>query len=280
MGLTTERGSAADGFEAVPVPLASGEATENGGAMLRRRSALPSRRSVLYLHCRPDTFVPEDLAGWYTERGFDFYVADLRPQEGQRPDRSWAGRLARLDAASRCLREAEGHDMIILIADSADAATAAQWCDARREAGGPDALILSSPVFGRRLRRGLDIGCPVLVLGAAGDRTSGRLGHGAARTPVRSSSARTSPGCASMPDRTRPPARQPSLTRTPVRLASRTTAASCRARPPTGASSSTRWAAGSGPTCTAASATSFSERHRPSALARVATPGRYRPVSC
>ena len=65
--------------------------------------------------------------------------------------------------------------MIILIADSADAATAAQWCDARREAGGPDALILSSPVFGRRLRRGLDIGCPVLVLGAAGDRTSGRL---------------------------------------------------------------------------------------------------------
>jgi hypothetical protein len=175
MGLTTERGSAADGFEAVPVPLASGEATENSGAMLRRRSALPSRRSVLYLHCRPDTFVPEDLVGWYTERGFHFYVADLRPQEGQRPDRSSAGRLARLDAASRCLREAEGHDMIILIADSADAATAAQWCDARREAGGPDALILSSPVFGRRLRRGLDIGCPVLVLGAAGDRASGRL---------------------------------------------------------------------------------------------------------
>ena len=121
MGLTTERGSAADGFEAVPVPLASGEATENGGAMLRRRSALPSRRSVLYLHCRPDTFVPEDLVGWYTERGFHFYVADLRPQEGQRADRSSAGRLARLDAASRCLREAEGHDMIILIADSADA---------------------------------------------------------------------------------------------------------------------------------------------------------------
>jgi hypothetical protein len=65
--------------------------------------------------------------------------------------------------------------MIILIADSADAATAAQWCDARRETGGPDALILSSPVFGRRLRRGLDIGCPVLVLSAAGDRASGPL---------------------------------------------------------------------------------------------------------
>lgn len=174
MGLTTERGGAADGFEAVPVPLTSGEAAENSGAMLRRRSALPSRRSVLYLHCRPGSFVPEDLVSWYTERGFHFYVADLRPQDGQRPDRSRAGRFARLDAACRCLREAEGHDMIILTADSADAAVAAQWCDARREAGGPDALILSSPVFGRRLRRGLDIGCPVLLIGAAGDQAGGR----------------------------------------------------------------------------------------------------------
>jgi hypothetical protein len=174
MGLITERGSAADGYEAVPVPLASGEAADSGGAMLRRRSALPSRRSVLYLHCRPDTFVPEDLVGWYTERGFHFYVADLRPEEGQRARRSRAGLFARLDAACRCLREAEGHDMIILTADSADAATAAQWCDARREAGGPDALILSNPAFGRRLRRGLDIGCPVLVLSPAGGQPGGR----------------------------------------------------------------------------------------------------------
>ena len=175
MGLTTERGSAADGFEAVPVPLASGEAAEGSGAMLRRRSALPSRRCVLYLHGRPESFVPEDLVGWYTERGFHFYVADLRPQEGRRADRGWAGRFARLDAACRCLREAEGHDMIILTAAAAGAATAAQWCDTRREAGGPDALILSSPLFGRRLRRGLGIGCPVLVLAAADDRPSGRL---------------------------------------------------------------------------------------------------------
>jgi hypothetical protein len=175
MGLITERGSAADGYEAVPVPLAPGEAADSGAAMLRRRSALPSRRSVLYLHCRPDTFVPEDLVGWYTERGFHFYVADLRPEEGQRTRMSRAGRFAGLDAACRCLREAEGHDMIILTADSADAATAAQWCDARRETGGPDALILSSPAFGRRLRQGLDIGCPVLVLSPAGGQPGGRL---------------------------------------------------------------------------------------------------------
>jgi alpha-beta hydrolase superfamily lysophospholipase len=176
MGLITERGSAADGYEAVPVPLSSGEAAESGGAMLRRRSALPSRRSVLYLHGRQDTFVPEDLVGWYTERGFHFYVADLRPEEGQRTHGSRAGLFDRLDAACKCLREAEGHDMIVLIADSADAATAARWCDARREAGGPDALILSSPAFGRRMRHGLDIGCPVLVLSPAGAQPRPRRG--------------------------------------------------------------------------------------------------------
>jgi hypothetical protein len=179
MGLITERGSAADGFAAVSVPPAPGEAAGSGAAMLHRRSALPSRRSVLHLHCQPGTFVPEDLVSWYTERGFHFWVADLRPPDGQRsPERagrrSRAGRFARLDAACGHLREAEGIDMIIVTADAADAATAAEWCGARRDAGCADALILSAPAFGRRLRRGLDIACPVLVLSPAGGEAGRR----------------------------------------------------------------------------------------------------------
>lgn len=197
MGIITERASAADGYEAVPVP-APDQATPDkaalpkaalpkaalhtvtdsggGGVILRRRSALPTRRSVLYLHCDRDTFVPEDLVSWYTERGFHFYVADLRPQDrlerpgrqrGQGPGRGEC--FAGLDAACRHLRDTEGIDMIIVSAHGADALTAALWCDARRDAGLADALILSSPVFGRRLRRGLDIACPVLMLSPAGD---------------------------------------------------------------------------------------------------------------
>jgi hypothetical protein len=188
MGIITERDSAADGYEAVNVPPAPDQAalrkaalytaTESGGsgAILRRRSALPTRRSVLYLHCDQDTFVPEDLVTWYTERGFHFYVADLRPQDRlERPGRQRGhgpGRgdcFAGLDAACRHLRDTEGIDMIIMSAHSADAVTAALWCDARRDAGLADALILSSPVFGRRLRRALDIACPVLVMSPAGD---------------------------------------------------------------------------------------------------------------
>ncbi len=179
MGLITERGSAADGYAAVTVPPAPGEAAGSGAAMLHRRSVLPSRRSVLYLHGQPDTFVPEDLVSWYTERGFHFWVADLRPQDGQyarapRGRRARAERFARLDAASRHLREAEGMDMIIVTADAAGAVTAAEWCDARRDAACADALILSGPAFGRRLRRGLDIACPVLVLSPGGESAGGR----------------------------------------------------------------------------------------------------------
>ena len=196
MGLTTERDSTAGGYEAVPVPPAGDAAAESGPAVLRRRSALPTRRSVLYLHCAKDTFVPEDLVSWYTERGFHFYVADLRPQEGlDRPARrrrrkgpGQSERFAGLDSACRHLREAEGSEMILVSAHSAGALTAAQWCDARRDNGLADALILSSPAFGRQLRKGLNIACPVLVMCSGGDekgRRGPRLRRRRDRAPVR-----------------------------------------------------------------------------------------------
>jgi hypothetical protein len=194
MGLYTGRDSATGGQEAVlaadpgppgppgpPAPdwAASDTAGESGGVVLWRRSALPSRRCVLYLHCDRDTSVPEDLVVWYTERGFHFYVVDLGPQDrpgragrqrGQGPGRDDC--FASLDAACHHLRDAEGIDMIILSAHSADALTAALWCDARRAAGLADALILFSPAFGR-LRRDLDVACPVLVMSPAGDPEAG-----------------------------------------------------------------------------------------------------------
>lgn len=173
MGLITERDSTAGGYEAVPVPPTADAAANDGPAVLRRRSALPTRRAVLYLHCEQDSFVPEDLVSWYTERGFHFYVADLRP-ELDRPARrrkpkgpKQSERFAGLDSACRHLREAEGIEMILMSAHGAGALTAAQWCDARRDDGLADALILSSPVFGRALRRGLNIGCPLLVMSPA-----------------------------------------------------------------------------------------------------------------
>jgi len=190
MGLITERDSStAGGYEAVAVPSTTDGAAQDGPAVLRRRSALPTRRAVLYLHCGQDSFVPEDLVTWYTVRGFHFYVADLRPQEGldrpagrrKRRGPKQSERFAGLDSACRHLREAEGIEMILMSAHGAGALTAAQWCDARRDDGPADALILSSPVFGRALHRGLDIACPVLVMSPAEKEKEKRRGPGLLR---------------------------------------------------------------------------------------------------
>jgi alpha-beta hydrolase superfamily lysophospholipase len=192
MGLITERGDAAGGYELVPARTGSGVSPARGRAMLRRRSPRPTRRALLYLHSRRDSLVPEDFIAWFTERGFHLYVADLREPAGRRWSLPGRGDcFAGLDAACRQLREVEGIDSIIVSAHASGAQAAALWCDARRESGPADALILSSPSFGRRLRRGLDIPCPVLVMVPAaewdaqyghGGRLTGRRRRGAAAT--------------------------------------------------------------------------------------------------
>jgi len=175
MGLIAEHAGALDGYEAVQLPPARAQLDCRGAAMLRRRSARTSKRAVLYLHCLADSFVPEDLASWYTERGFHFYVADLRPQA--RLDQPAGGRrgplglsecFSALDAMSAYLRDAEAIDTMVVSAHAAGALIAALWCDARRDRRPADALILVGPAFGsgrrkrmfRRLRKADPVGQP------------------------------------------------------------------------------------------------------------------------
>ena len=69
MGLITDVHDAVEGYEAVALPLLLEESSgAHGldGAVLRRRSARPTKRAVIYLHCMSDSFVPADLASWYT----------------------------------------------------------------------------------------------------------------------------------------------------------------------------------------------------------------------
>ncbi len=198
-----EMAGAADGYEEVALPPFPGEPRGTHGlnaALLCRRSGRPTKRAVLYLHCMSDVFVPADLASWYTDRGFHFYAADLRMlgAPGRPVPESRAEALAEyfagLDAAARHVREADGVETVVLCAHGAGALIAALWCHARRGRLLADALVLTSPEFGaagswlarvtpgsgalgparrpvpllavaqRRLRRGLDIACPVLVM--------------------------------------------------------------------------------------------------------------------
>jgi hypothetical protein len=211
MGLMTDIAGAAEGYEMagpaedyeevalLPFPGQPHGTHGLNAAVLRRRSGRPTKRAVLYLHCMSDAFVPDDLASWYTDRGFHFYVADLRtlggpgrPAHESRPE-ALGEYFACLDAAVQHVREADGIETMVLCAHAAGALIAALWCHARRGRLA-DALVLTSPEFGasgswlarvapgggplvpprrtvpllavaqRRLRRGLDIACPVLVM--------------------------------------------------------------------------------------------------------------------
>ena len=188
MGVITQGVDAAGEYEEVEIPGMRDALGGPAGTVLRRQSPQPSRRAVLHVHSSAGSGVPEDLARWYTERGFHFYVTDLTAPGGRRCRARlrrravMAARFGTLDAACRHLREADGIDSVVISAQSADALTVALWCDARRAAEPADAVILSCPAFGRRLRHGLRIACPVLVICPAADGT-GPAGQETAGTP-------------------------------------------------------------------------------------------------
>src|SRR6185312_2942817 len=120
-----------------------------------------------------------------------------RPARGGRERTGGAGALGAyfscLDAAITHLRAADAIDTVVVSAHATGALVAALWCHARRGSQPMDALILASPELGaarrwsrraaagrengtagraspllagaqRRLWRGLEIACPVLVM--------------------------------------------------------------------------------------------------------------------
>jgi hypothetical protein len=183
MGVITESDGAAGEYEELELPAAPDPGDGPAGSVLRRKSPRPSRRAVLYVHSSRGAEVPGDLARWFTERGFHFYAADVGPQRAPRRRAIPASfrkraarraRFARLDAARTYLRETDGIDSVVISAHSADALTVALWCAARSDVEPASALILSRPAFGRRLRRGLRIACPVLVMCSAAGPQAGQ----------------------------------------------------------------------------------------------------------
>lgn len=175
MGLVAGREGDIDGYE--PVELRPDPArASRPAAMFRRRSVQPSRRGVLHLQAARDAPVPPDLASWYTERGFHFYVAALRWPGRRRSGKALAAAFAELDTRCEHLRGSDGIDNVIVTAHGEGATAAALWCAAGQPGARADALILYSPSFGRQVRRGLDIPCPVLVVGGAGGPRASRNG--------------------------------------------------------------------------------------------------------
>ena len=155
------------------------------GALVRLRSAQPSRRAVLHLQAAGDPVMPADLAGWFTERACHFYLVGLRlPARLNRLRRHGGAAesiFADLDAVDAHLREADGMEHVIVSAQGPAAVAASLWC-ARRpgsavDAASPqslparraaDALILYRPAWPPGAALELDIECPVFAVCPAG----------------------------------------------------------------------------------------------------------------
>jgi len=165
---STSHGVAARGLAQPAAP----EAETVGGpgtAVLRRSAVQPTRRAVLDVQFPDDPAAPPELAHWFTERAFDYYVAALRlphaarlvVREAVRAGRDLRDAFADLDAACARVRGSDGIASVIVTARGRAAVAAAQWADSAHRSA--DALILSAPAWPRGGLR-LSIGCPVLVL--------------------------------------------------------------------------------------------------------------------
>jgi hypothetical protein len=175
-------------YEAVPGPQ---KAVRPGTAMFRRRSLQPSRRAVLHVQAAGDPAVPSDVADWFTERAFHFYLAGLRVPHRltARPGaRSLIAACADLDAACAQLRQADGISSVIVAAQGRGALAAALWMSGRASKDeladdcSADALVLYEPGLPARPMK-LTISCPVLVV-------TGLMLSAAERAPARAISRR------------------------------------------------------------------------------------------
>ncbi|MFZ0045735.1 MAG: hypothetical protein WAL16_07865 [Streptosporangiaceae bacterium] len=196
--ITSPRHARVEGYERVPAP---GPGAAGETPMFRRRSLQPSRRAVLHVQAAGDPAVPADLADWFTERAFHFYLAGLRlPGRVTLPARPGGHALgsacADLNAACARLRGDDGMGHVIVTAQRRGALAAALWSDegarcegalangargegargegARGEgARGADALVLLDPELPARPALTLSIACPVLVVTTGGQPASG-----------------------------------------------------------------------------------------------------------
>jgi alpha-beta hydrolase superfamily lysophospholipase len=122
--------------------------------LVRRRSATPSRRAVLYVHGFVDYFFQTHLADFFTERGWDFYAIDLRKygrslREYQTPNfcRSLTEYFPELDEAARIIRDQDGHNQMLVAGHSTGGLITSLWAHTRSGRGIIDGLFLNSPFF-------------------------------------------------------------------------------------------------------------------------------------
>ncbi len=149
---------------------------------------------MLHVQAAGDPAAPANLADWFTERAFHFYLAPvLLPGRvtigGHAGGSALDAACAELDAACARLRRHEGMCHVIVTAQGRGALAAARW-SAGQGIGRADALVLYEPELPFRPALKLSITCPVLVVTgprpAVGSGAGTGAQRGSGRWPLRS----------------------------------------------------------------------------------------------
>lgn len=134
----------------------------------------PRSTAVLHLHGFSDYFFQAEYAGWWLERGYDFYALDLRKYGRSLREHQTAtyvddlhSYFAEIDLAVARIIERDGHDAVLVSAHSTGGLVAPLWAQHR-----PDAplagLVLNSPWFdlqGKPVLRSAGMGRVIEQLG-------------------------------------------------------------------------------------------------------------------
>ncbi|WP_121008462.1 alpha/beta hydrolase [Saccharothrix australiensis] len=160
-------------YETRTLPLGGGGVS---ATLVRRRARPATRGAVLYVHGFADYFFQAHVAEHFTARAFDFYAVDLRaygrslrPGETANYVPDLAAHFEEIDAATRVIREEDGHRHLVLLGHSTGGLITSLWAHERRADDVIDALVLNSPW--------LDLAEPWLVrtVGTALVRVVGRV---------------------------------------------------------------------------------------------------------
>ncbi|NDL59854.1 alpha/beta hydrolase [Phytoactinopolyspora mesophila] len=142
------------GYTARTIQLRPDDEGDVVATLVRRESAEPSSRAVLYVHGFVDYFFQTHLADAWAAQGYDFYALDLRKYgrsllAHQTPNYCTDVHeyFEELDAAAQIIREEFGHDTLIVHGHSTGGLITSLWAHHRQGRGIVDALVLNSPWF-------------------------------------------------------------------------------------------------------------------------------------
>jgi alpha-beta hydrolase superfamily lysophospholipase len=139
-------------YEQRTLPLGHDDQGEVVATLVRRRAEQPTDRAVLYVHGYVDYFFQTHLADHFVSQGYDFYALDLRKygrslRSHQTPYfcRSLTEYFADLDAATKVIREDDGHSTLLVNAHSTGGLITPLWAHRVRGQNVVDGLSLNSP---------------------------------------------------------------------------------------------------------------------------------------